>query len=403
MSIQMFDEHRTGQAAQSCSMNDLVGSTLEDDEPMQLLGEFWLEGEIAFLFGEAGVGKSVLAMQIAESLARSRPVEPLELTAGPRKVLYVDLEISPKQLQMRYSDDGNGDGKLGKRYAFAEDVRWISFDPYEAMAEANAEDTAKSLCSRIEREVRENDIDVVILDSLTALKRSYYGSTELLPVMRRLRRLISDCDISVLVVADVGRGDRPRALTLKCLGGLRLAANVADSIFALGHSGEAADERYLKHLRSRSTDIVFDSTHLPTFALCKDEEAFLSFHFIQYENERTLMDDIRPEAENDLTQRIYKEIKENGRSVRDVAVEVGKSKSTVHRLYKLLVPLPGQEGHEEEEDPDTDADTERYTQPETDLCSAVEQRPKSSDNGVGVEPRAGLVGVADGRDRAPPR
>lgn len=384
-------------------MNELVGSALGDHEPMLLLGELWLEGEMALLFGEAGVGKSLLAMQIAESVARSWPVEPLELTAGPRRVLYVDLEMSPKQLQLRYSDDGKGDGKLGKRYSFSDDVRWISFDPYEAMAAANAEDTAKILCSRIKREVREYDIDVVILDSLTALKRSYYGSTELLPIMRRLRRLIADCDISVLVLADVPRSDRPRALTLKCLGGLRLAANIADSIFAIGHSGQGTDERYLKHLRSRSTDIIFDSTHLPTFMMCKDERAFLGLEFIQYENEPSLMADILIEAENDLTVRIYREIKEKGRSVRDVAEEVGKSKSTVHRLYKLLVPLSGQAGYEEEEEPDPDADIEQDTQPETDSPPATQQRTQSSDNGVGVEPRAGLVGVADGRDRAPPR
>ncbi|MBK9214472.1 MAG: AAA family ATPase [Chloracidobacterium sp.] len=383
-------------------MNELIGSALGDDEPMSLFGELWLEGEMALLFGEVGVGKSVLATQIAESLARSWQLGPLERTAGPRRVLYVDLEMSRKQVQMRYSDDGRTDGKLGEHYAFSEDVKWISFDPYEAMAEANAEETARSLCSGIEREVRKHDIDVVILDSLTALKRSYYGSTELSPVMRRLRRLISDCDVSVLVIADVARADRPRALTLNCLGGLRLAANIADSIFALGQSGEAADERYLKHLRSRSTDIIFNSAHLPTFALIKDERAFLGFEFIQYENERTLMTDIRLEAEDELTVRIYREIKEKGRSIRDVAEEVGKSKSTVHRLYKSLVPLPGQEGYEEADEAEQRSSSSADGEPKTGLPPLSQSGANGHDNGIGVEARTGPVGMADGRDRAPP-
>ena len=45
--------------------------------PRPLFGEFWREGELALLFGAAGTGKSLLAVQLAESLARGlRPDAP---------------------------------------------------------------------------------------------------------------------------------------------------------------------------------------------------------------------------------------------------------------------------------------------------------------------------------------
>ena len=73
--------------------------------PKMLFGELWLEGELAVLFGDTGVGKSILATAIAESIARSHPVGPFEFTTKPQKVLYIDFDLSPKQFEMRYSAD----------------------------------------------------------------------------------------------------------------------------------------------------------------------------------------------------------------------------------------------------------------------------------------------------------
>ena len=49
-----------------------------------------IDGEVLVILGRSGVGKSVLAMQIGEAIARGKPVEPLETTAKPQKVLYFD-------------------------------------------------------------------------------------------------------------------------------------------------------------------------------------------------------------------------------------------------------------------------------------------------------------------------
>src|SRR2546430_14470578 len=49
--------------------------------PRMLFDEFWREGELAVLFGDTGVGKSVLAMQIGDAIARGTCVGPLRVTA----------------------------------------------------------------------------------------------------------------------------------------------------------------------------------------------------------------------------------------------------------------------------------------------------------------------------------
>src|SRR6187401_2800167 len=58
----------------------------------ELFGPLWRVGEVALLSGPRGVGKSILAVQIAESIARGRPVLPMPRGKSPRrgeKVLYV--------------------------------------------------------------------------------------------------------------------------------------------------------------------------------------------------------------------------------------------------------------------------------------------------------------------------
>src|SRR4051812_44836965 len=71
--------------------------------PKLLFDEFWREGDLALLFGAAGTGKSVLAMQIADSLARGREISGFGMTAKRQRVLYVDLRLSGRHFDLRYT------------------------------------------------------------------------------------------------------------------------------------------------------------------------------------------------------------------------------------------------------------------------------------------------------------
>ena len=70
--------------------------------PRALWDSFWYEGELSCLFADSNVGKSILAVQIADCIARTD------------NVLYLDFELSEKQFQLRYTDE------YGKPYTFPE-------------------------------------------------------------------------------------------------------------------------------------------------------------------------------------------------------------------------------------------------------------------------------------------
>src|SRR5437879_5969535 len=45
-------------------------------QPKMLFGEFWHEGELCILFADTNAGKSVLAVQIADSITRHCKINP---------------------------------------------------------------------------------------------------------------------------------------------------------------------------------------------------------------------------------------------------------------------------------------------------------------------------------------
>ena len=71
--------------------------------PKMLFGEFWFEGELCILFADTGKGKSILAVQIGNSISKGVSIGIFTLETTKQKVLYFDFELSDKQFEARYS------------------------------------------------------------------------------------------------------------------------------------------------------------------------------------------------------------------------------------------------------------------------------------------------------------
>ena len=90
----------------------LERSYLQPD-PRKLFGQFWWENELVICFASTNVGKTLLAMQIAESLATGTQVfdhkeNPCLNEAKEMKVLYIDAELTYKQIENRYKNSETG-------------------------------------------------------------------------------------------------------------------------------------------------------------------------------------------------------------------------------------------------------------------------------------------------------
>lgn len=70
--------------------------------PRQLFGSLIFEGEMTIMVADTNVGKSIFAVQISNEIAKEQVV------------LYLDLELSDKQFERRYSDNFENQFRLFK-------------------------------------------------------------------------------------------------------------------------------------------------------------------------------------------------------------------------------------------------------------------------------------------------
>ncbi len=319
------------------SANDWMREAKKRPIPRALFGEFWREGEMAVLFGDTGKGKSALAMQIAESIAAGRGFGPFAMKVEAQPVLYLDLEMSDKQFETRYAaDHDGGDARfLHKHHTFPAGLIREEFDPAECWIESGVR-PADVFYRELRRRVVQSKAKAVIIDSLTCLKRSYYGTRETLEMLLVLKRLRKELGLSILVLIQTPKQKDSQPITAD-LTSLRMLSTRADSVFGIGQSRSGPDWRYLKRVRSVSDAIHFDGLHVPEFRLKKIDGNFLGFDFERFAPEIELISDLYSHEQWETINKI-KELTDKGKSIREIAAEIGLPKTTVHRLLQMWRP-----------------------------------------------------------------
>lgn len=318
-----------------------------------LFGPFWLRNELAIMFSSAGVGKSLLAVQIAELLARGFRMDPFGVgSCKPEKILYLDFELSREQLLSRYSVTDQAGVSGTNVYEFSPGI--IRTESYWDGQIATAYETfTEMLFDQVRDLVIEFDIGVLIVDNITFLDSSSTSNTDIsLGIMRRLNELKKSEFLSILVLAHAGKSSgQPGPLTAADLQGSANLANFADSVFALGRSVHSPRLRYLKQIKSRSSRIEFDERKVPVFTLGKFDlaaamglaaserppiENFLGYRYFEFRSERQLcgLGNSGPVTTKADARAIACSLARKGKSITAIAEELGVSRATVHRYVK---------------------------------------------------------------------
>lgn len=307
--------------------------------PKALFGDLWLEDELALLFADTGLGKSILAVQIAHSIAAGAPLAPFE-TAEPQPVVYLDFASSKKQVEIRYTDDHEAeDGEyLKNHFSFSDNFYRVHIDPFAPVPKGFGS-FHEYIHACVEQAVRETGARVFIVDSITQLKRSNNIVRDMLPMMGQLHLLKREFGLSILVLAQAPKRDVSRPITASDLHGAKLLSNFADNIFAIGQSSLNPRGRYIKHIKPQSTELFYGSAHVPSFRVEKIGGNFLGFVFESFASEMSHLRHTFDEREWATIDKI-KQMANDGMTLRDIGEELGISKTTAHRLHQMWVPPP---------------------------------------------------------------
>ncbi len=267
------------------------------ETPKRLFGDFMFENELCILFGDSNTGKSILAVQIADSISSEREFEPLHMEVKNNNVLYLDCELSDKQFEMRYSESGEF------HYQFSENFLRSEIDSEKLMDSKEKTTFEEQLIESMEKAIVESSIKFLIIDNLTYLSSENEKAKDALPLMKHLKGLKSKYNLSILILGHTPKRDLVKPLSKNDLSGSKMLINFCDSAFAIGESTQGSNIRYLKQIKVRNTSINYDKDNVIVFTIEKSSN-FLKFGYMgfgsEYEHLKRISSEEKGKLDNDI-------------------------------------------------------------------------------------------------------
>jgi len=311
--------------------NEWLDEAKKTPMPQMLFDEFWHENELCILFADTNLGKSILAIQIADSISKGQPIQGFKLDAPKQPVLYFDFELSAKQFEVRYAIKNATKKAFEKHYNFDDNFKRVEINPDAEIPEKISFE--KYLNSSLEACIKETNTKILIIDNITYLKTQTEKAKDALPLMKHLKALKSKYNLSLLIIAHTPKRDLFKPISKNDLQGSKMLINFIDSCFAIGESHKDSNLRYLKQIKMRNTAPKYDTGNV---AVCQIQKPlnFLQFDFIGFDTERK---HLKEPTEKDKTATIekVKELIGKGHTQRSIAKELNIGASTVNKYSKM--------------------------------------------------------------------
>jgi len=103
--------------------SEWIEEAMSQPIPKMLFGDLWYEGEVNILFADTNLGKSILAVQIANSISRGEEIPGFILESLKQVVIYCDFELTSKQFEARYSHNNDS------HYYFDNNFKRVEINP----------------------------------------------------------------------------------------------------------------------------------------------------------------------------------------------------------------------------------------------------------------------------------
>ena len=306
----------------SQSFNDLLNSEPVDGggfhvEPMNkciedahllpplipLYPDIVLEGDLSIIFGQSGIGKTIFAMQVAR-----------EIAAKGKRVLYLDFEMSERQLALRYNTP--------------------NFPPTFFRAELRTDNAVDNVLTEIERAAVENHAEVLFIDNITALGQSLDKGMEAGTLMSSLNALKKEHGWTLIVLNHVPKrysGAMP--LSLEAIQGSAKLNQLVDDAIGLGVSSKDHSVVYVKQCKWRNGEMELYADHVALYERTKDEVGNLGFSFRDYGSERELLATETENGQGELRSSVAS-LHGQGYTQQQIADRLNISQSKVSRILK---------------------------------------------------------------------
>jgi RecA-family ATPase len=293
--------------------------------PKMLFGKFWYENELCILFADSNLGKSILAVQIANAISLGQSAHPFTCEAEAQPVLYCDFELTDKQFEARYSVD------YEDHYLFSNNFYRAELNPDSDMP-PGFKDFDEYLSACLERSIVQTGARVVVIDNLTYLRGENEKAKDALPLMKHLKALKNRYGLSILALAHTPKRDLTLEITRNDLQGSKMLMNFCDSAFTIGESVMSKSMRYLKQIKQRNTNQVYGSNNVCVCEVTKPHN-FLQYEFAGHGIEAEHLKKLKRTAQSDYIEQVTA-LRAEGKTLREIGAQLGISFQKVDRIIK---------------------------------------------------------------------
>lgn len=323
--FKILESHNTNNCFNVKTITKWIDEAKTRPVPKMLFSELWFENELCILFSDTNLGKSALAIQIANSISKGFSIYGFKLEVMPQKVLFFDFELSDKQIEKRYSNNYIDHYKFSNNFLRAEinpeqeiPIEFKSFEEY--------------LCNSIEISITNENVKILIIDNLTYLKNDTEKAKDALQLMKLLNNLKRKYALSILVLAHTPKRDSTKPISKNDLSGSKMLMNFCDSCFAIGESFQENGLRYLKQIKQRNTEQIYD-THNVIICKIENPSNFLQFTFVGYENEFEHLKQFTVKTTDDRISKVL-ELKQEGLPNTKIAEILQCSEGNIRHILK---------------------------------------------------------------------
>lgn len=308
-----------------------VENGLTKPRPKMLFGELWYERELCIFFAETNLGKSILAVQIAESIASGQPIAGIEIETEPQAVLFIDFELTETQLAARYSEQW----EKGQGYKFHPNFYRAEIEIGKMPPEGlNYE---QWLLLEIEAAITTRGIKTIIIDNISALRGELERAKDATILMNELNAIKKKHDISLLIIAHTPKRIANRPITRSDLQGSSNISNFADSMFALGKACSGVTHRYLKQLKTRAKTIKYTEQNV-LFGYLEKVDNYLQIIFAGTQTEYELLALEQPQTDRTDRASEAKALFMQGKTKAEIARTFGVTEGAVRKWVKESEP-----------------------------------------------------------------
>ena len=271
------------------SANDTMKAAQKMQIPNMLFGELIFEKELTILFSSAGIGKTMLAVQIADHISRGKSFGTMKNESEAQSVIFFDLELTKKQFQGRYCVRDLKNSKIPWTNDFVWHSNFFRAQFNSAFFKQKNIDRVEAVYNGIVRHIEARQAKVIFIDNISWLTtRGLEASKDAGELMSRLDDLKKEKELTIIMMAHTPKKLKFTPMQMNDLAGSAAIQNFVDSIFAINRSVMDVDYRYLIQLKSRSSEGAFHEHNVVTLQKKHIKPNFMGFDILEADDANTI-------------------------------------------------------------------------------------------------------------------